>query len=290
MPENKKPTPQKPDPEEEKKRQQQMQRRMSFSVSYLLVGMVVLWLFQEFILTPMLVQATEIPYSEFKQKITDKQIVKVNLRDNDITGEMKNPTPNATPATVPFETVGNAQSDPKLVEQLQAADVSFTFQRPPSPIGSFFVAYLLPLLLLGGFWYLMYRRTAGGAGGGGTRRYFRRRQKQSDRSESRRRRRDVQRCRRERRSDWRIAGDHPIPQNARAICETRRTHPERRVARRSAWDGQDLARESDGGRSARFVFRDERIGVRRNVRRRRRGACARSVRASAQSRARDRLH
>ena len=167
MPENKKPTPQKPDPEEEKKKQQQMQRRMGFSVSYLLVGMVVLWLFQEFILTPMLVQATEIPYSEFKQKIADNQIVKVNLRDNDITGEMKNPTPNATPATVPFETIGNAQSDSKLVEQLQDAGVSFTFQRPPSPIGSFFVAYLLPLLLLGGFWYLMYRRTAGGAGGGG---------------------------------------------------------------------------------------------------------------------------
>jgi len=166
MPEKNKVTPPKPDPEEEKKKQQQMQRRMSFSVSYLLVGMVVLWLFQEFILAPMLIQATEIPYSEFKQKLADKQIVKVTLRTNDITGEMKNPTPNATPATLPFETIGTAQGDPKLVEQLQAADVSFAFQRPSSPIGSFFVAYLLPLLLLGGFWYLMYRRTMGGAGGG----------------------------------------------------------------------------------------------------------------------------
>ncbi|MCI0475897.1 MAG: ATP-dependent zinc metalloprotease FtsH [Anaerolineales bacterium] len=166
MPENKKVTPPKPDPEEEKKRQQQMQRRMSFSVSYLLVGMVVLWLFQEFILTPMLIQATEIPYSEFKQKLADRQIVKVTLRENDITGEMKNPTPNATPAVVPFETIGTAESDPKLIEQLQVAEVSFTFQRPPSPIGSFFVAYLFPLLLLGGFWYLMYRRSGGGGGGG----------------------------------------------------------------------------------------------------------------------------
>ncbi|MEW5718686.1 MAG: ATP-dependent zinc metalloprotease FtsH [Chloroflexota bacterium] len=166
MPENKKVTPPKPDPEEEKKKQQQMQRRMSFSVSYLLVGMLVLWLFQEFVLTPMLIQATEIPYSEFKQKLADSQVVKVTLRDNDIIGEMKNPTPNATPATMPFETIGNAQSDPKLVEQLQSAGVSFDFQRPPSPIGSFFVAYLLPLLLLGGFWYLMYRRTTGGGGGG----------------------------------------------------------------------------------------------------------------------------
>jgi cell division protease FtsH len=166
MPENKKPVSQKPDPEEEKKRQQQMQRRMSFSVSYLLVGMLVLWLFQEFILTPMLIQASEIPYSEFKQKLADNQVVEVTLRDNDIIGKMKNPTPNATPAIISFETIGNARSDSKLIEQLQAAEVSFTFQRPPSPIGSFLVAWILPLLLLGGFWYLMYRRTMGGAGGG----------------------------------------------------------------------------------------------------------------------------
>ena len=165
MPENKKVTPPKPDPEEEKKQREQMQRRMSFSLSYLLVGMLFLWLFQEFILTPMMIQAAEIPYSEFKQKLADKQIVKVTLRENDIIGEMKNPTPNATPATVPFETIGTAQSDPKLIEQLEAAGVAYAFQRPPSPIGSFFVAYLLPLLLLGGFWYLMYRRAMGGAGG-----------------------------------------------------------------------------------------------------------------------------
>jgi len=164
---NKKPAPKKPDPEQEKKRQEQMRRQMRFSVSYLIVGMLVLWLFQEFILTPLVVQATELPYSEFKQKITAGQIIKATIRDTDIVGEMKNPTPNATPATLPFQTVGNPQSDPKLIEQLQDAGVSYTFARPPSPIGSLFVAYILPLLLLGGFWYLMYRRSgAGGMGGG----------------------------------------------------------------------------------------------------------------------------
>jgi cell division protease FtsH len=118
-------------------------------------------------LTPLVVQATELPYSEFKQKITAGQIIKATIRDTDIVGEMKNPTPNATPATLPFQTVGNPQSDPKLIEQLQDAGVSYTFARPPSPIGSLFVAYILPLLLLGGFWYLMYRRSgAGGMGGG----------------------------------------------------------------------------------------------------------------------------
>ncbi len=157
----------KPDPEEEKKRQEQMRRQMGFSVSYLIVGLVVLWLLQEFVLSPLLVQATEIPYSEFKTKLTAGQIVRVTIRENEIIGEMKNPTPDATPATLPFETVGFTSSDPKLVEQLQEAGVSYNFARPPSPIGSFIFAYILPLVLLGGLWYLMYRRSGAGGGLGG---------------------------------------------------------------------------------------------------------------------------
>ncbi len=165
MLDNKRPNPKKPDSDDEKKRQEQARRQMRFSISYLIVGMLVLWLFQEFILTPLVVQATEISYSEFKQKLTEGQIVKVTIRDTSIVGEMKNPDPKATPASVPFDTVANPQSDPKLIEQLQAANVAFSFGRPPSPIGSFLFAYILPLVLLGGFWYLMYRRS--GAGGGG---------------------------------------------------------------------------------------------------------------------------
>jgi cell division protease FtsH len=161
-----KPTSSKPAPDDKKERPDLTQRRMRYSVSYAVTSLIALWLFQQFVLMPLLVQAAEIPYSDFKTKLAAGQIVKVSINDNDITGEMKNPDVSAkdTP-TVPFETVGSPTSDPKLVEQLQAAGIPYQFQRPPSPVGNFILAYLVPLALLGGFWYVMYRQRAGGGGG-----------------------------------------------------------------------------------------------------------------------------
>jgi cell division protease FtsH len=169
----KKPTPpksgSKPGPDDNKKEEPQLaQRRMRYSVSYAITSLIALWLFQQFVLMPLLVQATEIPYSEFKTKLAAGQIVKVTINDGDLTGSMKNPDLKATDTlTVPFETVGSPASDPKLVEQLQAANIPYDFQRPPSPVGNFILAYIVPLALLGGFWYVMYRQRAGGGGLGG---------------------------------------------------------------------------------------------------------------------------
>lgn len=82
---NKKPVPPKPDPEEEKKRREQAQRQMRFGVGYLITAMIVLWLFQEFILTPLLVQpALDLPYSEFRQKLAAGQVLSASIGENDI--------------------------------------------------------------------------------------------------------------------------------------------------------------------------------------------------------------
>ena len=56
--------------------------------------------------------------------------------------------------------------DPKLIEELQKAKVTYHFERPPNPLGGILLEYLLPLVLLGGFWYMAYRRAGGAAGGG----------------------------------------------------------------------------------------------------------------------------
>ena len=164
----KKPTTSSPGSDDKKKEQDNVnQRRMRYSVSYAITSLIALWLFQQFVLMPLLVQANEIPYSEFKTRLAAGQITKVYINDTDISGEMKNPDVKATDRpTVPFDTVGSPTSDPQLVAQLQAANIPYSFQRPPSPLGNFLVAYLVPLALLGGFWYLMYRQRAGSGGGG----------------------------------------------------------------------------------------------------------------------------
>ena len=166
---NKKPNSNKPDPEEEKKRQDRLRHQMNFSLSYLVIGLIGLWLFQQFVLAPLAVQETQIPYSEFKTKLAAGQIVSATIGDSTITGEMKNTdTSSNAPKTVPFTTVSVPNGDPKLIEELDAAKVTYKVSPPPSPIGSFLLAYVLPLALIGAAWYFLYNRMArGGIGGGG---------------------------------------------------------------------------------------------------------------------------
>jgi cell division protease FtsH len=157
----------KTDPEDEKMRQEKTRRQIRLGISYLITTLLALWLFQQFVLRLAIVRSVEIPYSDFKQKLSDGQIVKATIDDNDILGEMKNPKPDASPAVVPFDTIAKPASDPNLIEELQDAGVSYTFQRPPSPVGSFLLSWFLPIALLGGFYYMAYRRMGGGAGGVG---------------------------------------------------------------------------------------------------------------------------
>ncbi|HSF82242.1 MAG TPA: ATP-dependent zinc metalloprotease FtsH [Anaerolineales bacterium] len=159
--------PNKPDQDEDQQRQEQMRRQMRYSLSYLFVAMIVLWLFQEFILTPLMVRATELTYSDFRQKLADNEIVSVEISDTDIMGQMKNPDPNSDQATIPFDTIIVPGSDPTLVEDLQSAGVEYSFSRPQSPAGALLLSWILPLGLLGVFWYFIYRRSAGAGGLGG---------------------------------------------------------------------------------------------------------------------------
>ena len=157
-------SPRKNNRDDEKKRQEQSRRQFRFGITYLITSLIVLWLFQLFVLTP-LARNTEIPYSEFKKKLADAQIVKATVGVRSIVGEMKTTQTNGTPAVVPFNTLPAPAGDPKLIEELQNARVTYEFERPPSPLNGILLN-LLPLVLLGSFWYMAYRRAGGAAGGG----------------------------------------------------------------------------------------------------------------------------
>ncbi len=62
-------------------------------------------------------QEKQIPYSEFKAKLRDKQITKVSVRQDLIKGDLKEGD-----KTVHFKTI--PMSDPKLIEDMEAAGVS----------------------------------------------------------------------------------------------------------------------------------------------------------------------
>jgi len=151
-------SPRKPDRDDKKKREEQQNRQIRYGFSYLITSLIALWLFQIFFLTP-LARRSEIPYSEFKKKLADGQIVEVTIGQQGIAGQMKNPKADGPPAAVPFTSVPAPTGDPKLIEGLQSANVTYRFERPPSPLGSILLGYLLPMLLLGGFWYMAYQRS-----------------------------------------------------------------------------------------------------------------------------------
>ena len=74
----------KPDPDQDKKRQEQMARSIRYGVTYIIVGFIAIWLFQQLLLRPLTVQAVDLPYSEFKTKLAAGQIVSAVIGDNDI--------------------------------------------------------------------------------------------------------------------------------------------------------------------------------------------------------------
>ncbi|MFZ1040397.1 MAG: ATP-dependent zinc metalloprotease FtsH, partial [Anaerolineales bacterium] len=154
---------------EDKNKQELREKQARAWISYFLVNLLVLWLFQQFILRPLVIRETQIPYSEFKSKISAGEIVNVTLDTDRIVGTMKNPDAKDTNnPVVPFTTNAVKNGDPTLIPALDKAGIEYSVSDPPSPLGSFLLAYGLPLILIGGIWYIGYRQMAkGGMGAGG---------------------------------------------------------------------------------------------------------------------------
>ena len=157
-------SPEKPNRNEDKKHAEQ-RRRLHFSFTYLITSLLTLWLFQAFFFSNVAKQS-EIPYSDFKTKLAGGQIVNVTIGERIIDGKMKNPSGDKTEPVVPFSTIPSPTGDPNLIAQLQSANITFGFERPPNPLTGALLQYALPLLLLGGFWYVAYRRAGDSAGAG----------------------------------------------------------------------------------------------------------------------------
>jgi cell division protease FtsH len=154
------------DSDDEKKRKERL-RQVRFIVSFSLAGLLVMWVFQELVLTSLKPPAIEIKYSEFRGKLAGGQIVSAKLGQLEISGQMKNPDPKNPQKTVSFTTVFQPSGDPALVQDLQKGGVSYSFQHPPSPIGAFIISWILPLGILWGLWRLASNRIKNAAETGG---------------------------------------------------------------------------------------------------------------------------
>lgn len=140
-------------------------RHLWHFVAYVIVALVALYLFQQFILGPLTSPSVELDYSTFKAKLAEGQILTATIGDNQITGTMKDPA-GANKKGVEFRTYAKLGADSNLVKELQDAGVHYKFSSPSSPVVNILIS-LLPFVLIGVFWYLMYGRIMGGARGAG---------------------------------------------------------------------------------------------------------------------------
>jgi cell division protease FtsH len=146
--------------------QTRFKRFLRSGIAYLGPALLAVWLLQVVIGPLLLPRAVEVPYSEFKTKLAAGQIVDVTLGPQ-IQGVMKDASPKSSKeGTSPFVTLAPPDGDPDLLKELGAAHVTYRAERPPNPIGTFLISWIIPLMLMAGLWSLASRNLAARAGGG----------------------------------------------------------------------------------------------------------------------------
>ena len=138
---------------------------------YLPIMFLLLWLWQSAVTQ---FAYRNIPYSEFKEYLQHREVLKCVIREDDIQGEIQpknanrsEATPSATtnataaakaaPSTKPFLFRTVRVEDPKLVDELQSAGVNFQGERPGF-MSQILVSWLVPIGIMVLLWSFIGRR------------------------------------------------------------------------------------------------------------------------------------
>lgn len=128
-------------------------------IFYYMIALIVIILINS-LLVPQIIQRAvkEVDYNTFMQMTYDKQIDEVQVQDNQIVFTAKNDK------TI-YKT--GLMDDPDRTQRLYDSGAKFSSEivEEASPILSFLISWLLPLIIIIGFGQLMYRQMAKKAGG-----------------------------------------------------------------------------------------------------------------------------
>jgi hypothetical protein len=115
---------------------------LAFSLGFMLTSLLAIWLFQEFVVSKMLVPAREIPYSEFRDALKSGQLVEITIGGPRITGLMKNPAATSERESESPITLGQDPADGMGVEDafgVRATGAAFavsSLDEAPSEVGA----------------------------------------------------------------------------------------------------------------------------------------------------------
>ena len=130
------------------------QKQVKFSLWYIVFALVGMWLFQTLIFQPMVIQRTEVPYSEFLERIEAGQILAVTLDEERIYFETWEGVDGD--AVTLRNTI--AVNDPGLVDRLAASGVDFEGTPATGGLLTTLLGWVIPFLPLALIWYFMFRR------------------------------------------------------------------------------------------------------------------------------------
>jgi cell division protease FtsH len=133
--------------------------RPTFSIWWVLGTLLLLFIVQAWFMTP---GGQALPYSEFKALVRSGQVAEVTVGDTTITGKLKQPRGEGRQATTQFTTT--RIEDPKLVEELEAAQVKYTGEVVSRWLPEI-IGWMIPLVLLIALWSFFLRRMGGAEGG-----------------------------------------------------------------------------------------------------------------------------
>jgi len=135
-----------------------MDKRAQINLAYLIMALLGVLLFQQWILSSMTSTQT-IPYSEFERYLKDGRISEVVITDNYITGRLKDEDSR-------LKVVVTGRMDPQLANHLAQYNVPFT-RAVESHFLETIISWLAPALIFFGIWALFVRRMAARQGFGG---------------------------------------------------------------------------------------------------------------------------
>ncbi len=98
---------------------------------------------------------TDVPYSEFKQKLKSGEVSDIAIANNIITGKLKQGNRN-----INFKTI--ALNDTNLIEQLEASNVSFKAEPDKTWVSNLLINLSWILLFIFLFWFLFLRQAQAG--------------------------------------------------------------------------------------------------------------------------------
>ncbi len=129
-------------------------KHVKFSIWYIVLAVLLVWLFQDLVMKPLAIQQTEVTYSQFLDDLNAGKIDTVSVGTTRIFFTTK---ANASKKTPPVYNVVSI-NDPTLVDKLTKAGVTFAGQPPSNGAMTALLWWILPLLPLALIWYFVYRR------------------------------------------------------------------------------------------------------------------------------------